>query len=371
MDARYFRLAVLSAVLLVSMGASYRTKNFVVTAPDARLATEIGQAAEKYRQELAVSWLGKPMPNWSSPCIMNVKVGENLGAGGATTFMFDRGEVYGWRMEIQGSHRRLLDSVLPHEITHMIMATRFRRPLPRWADEGAATSVEHISERTKYYRMLQKFLRSGRGISFSSMFAMTEYPSDVLPLYAQGFTLADYLIRQGGRPKFIAFMDDGLRTQNWPQAIDSHYRCGNLASLQNNWLAWVEKGCPALEPQQTAPAGPPTELLAADDRAPRQPAGLPASLPVTPGEWKSTNSSTPQLASATERLPRPQPNLIFRIPTATSPQQIVSGANNIKDIGPVVAINRADPASSPLVTQSARPQPVQKSRQIILEWRNR
>ena len=29
---------------------------------------------------------------------MTVQVGPNLGAGGATTFVFDRGEVFGWRM---------------------------------------------------------------------------------------------------------------------------------------------------------------------------------------------------------------------------------------------------------------------------------
>ena len=79
MDARHSRLAILAAILLVSMGASYRTKNFVVTAPSSQLAGEIGQAAEKYRKELAISWLGKAMPNWSSPCIMNVKVGEKSG----------------------------------------------------------------------------------------------------------------------------------------------------------------------------------------------------------------------------------------------------------------------------------------------------
>ena len=38
--------------------------------------------------------------------------------------------------------RRILDSVLPHEITHTIFATHFGQPLPRWADEGACTTVD-------------------------------------------------------------------------------------------------------------------------------------------------------------------------------------------------------------------------------------
>ena len=55
-------------------------------------------------------------------------------------------EVFGWDMKIQGSEERVLDSVLPHEVTHTIFASHFRQPLPRWADEGACTTVEHVSE---------------------------------------------------------------------------------------------------------------------------------------------------------------------------------------------------------------------------------
>ena len=104
--------------------------------------------------------------------------------------MFDRGEVFDWKMNIQGSRERILDSVLPHEVTHTIFASYFRRPLPRWADEGACTTVEHRSEIAKQERNLIEFLKTGRGIPFSQMFAMKEYPSDVMPLYAQGHSLA-------------------------------------------------------------------------------------------------------------------------------------------------------------------------------------
>ena len=89
------------------------------------------------------------MPNWAQPCPITAQVGRHLGAGGATSFVFEHGEVFGWRMTIQGSLERILDSVLPHEVTHTIFATHFRQPLPRWADEGACTTVEHASEKAK------------------------------------------------------------------------------------------------------------------------------------------------------------------------------------------------------------------------------
>src|ERR1700733_3279060 len=189
MDARLARAAVLVAAF-VSLGASYRTPNFVVSAPTPQIAEQIGKQAEAFRRDLATLWLGSPLPNWSQPCPITAQVAENLGAGGATSFMFDHGEVFGWTMTIQGSLERILDSVLPHEVTHTIFASHFRRPLPRWADEGACTTVEHAFEKNKQQVMLINFLRTDHGIAFDKLFALKEYPHDVLPLYSEGYSLA-------------------------------------------------------------------------------------------------------------------------------------------------------------------------------------
>jgi hypothetical protein len=315
MEARPARAALLAAVLLVSMGAGYRSTNFVVQTHDPRLAEQIAKASEKYRKDLAIAWLGHAMPNWAAPCTMTVRVGPNLGAGGATTFLFDRGEVYGWRMSIQGSAERIFDSVLPHEITHMILASHFRQPLPRWADEGAATSVEHASERAKHKKMLQQFLRTGRGIAFNRMFAMTEYPPDIMPLYAQGFSLAEFLIQQGGRRKYIEYLGEGLRTDDWPAATRKFYGPADLGKLQNTWLAWVGQGWPSLAPRDVRPERTPSDTMAPS-----------ATMVATSG-----------------KLPRPDPNLLHR--------------------------TRNDPRLVPVRAQVARPQPFEKSRQIVLEWR--
>ena len=123
--------------------AGYRTANFVIEAPTDDLARKLGDAAEQYRHTLAVEWTGAALPRWSRPCPITAQVAQHLGAGGATSFVFDQGEVFNWTMTIQGSEERILDSVLPHEITHTIFASYFRQPLPRWADEGACTTVEH------------------------------------------------------------------------------------------------------------------------------------------------------------------------------------------------------------------------------------
>lgn len=237
-------------------GAGYRSTNFTVDAPTPQIARQIGETAEHWRREMALEWLGKELPDWSKACPIKARVSPDLGAGGATSFVFDQGEVFGWRMEIQGSLQRILDSVLPHEVTHTIFASHFRRPLPRWADEGACTTVEHQSEISKQESMLIEFLQTHRGIPFSSMFAMKEYPQDVLPLYAQGHSLAKFLIAQRGKHTFLAFLEDGMQDENWPRAIQDTYEYRNLLTLQNAWMGWIKQGRPEILPvRETTLAG--------------------------------------------------------------------------------------------------------------------
>ncbi len=285
MEARFLR-AVFLVAIVSSLGAGYRTPNFIVNAPSPDVAAQVGKLAEQYRRDLAVEWLGEPIPNWQQPCPITVEVGPHLGAGGATSFVFDRGQVFGWQMTIQGPLDRLLDSVLPHEVTHTIFATHFRQPLPRWADEGACSTVEHRSERVKQQKMLVRFLQTRRGIAFDDMFRMKEYPRDILPLYAQGHSLATFLIAQGGKQKFVGFVGDGLQSNQWRRALSENYQIADLGKLQNTWLEWVKQGSP-----------------------------LPLNRPE--GEELAANSRMSLLGEAGAR-PRPESNLIHQVSDETS-----------------------------------------------------
>jgi hypothetical protein len=230
------------------------TPNFVVHAPDARLAKQVASEAERFRKELSQLWLGYEIKPWSERCPIQVRLDRH--AGGETSFAFvgdgvSKSTPTGWKMEIFGPPDRLLDAVLPHEITHTIFATHFGRPLPRWADEGACTTVEHHSERKKNHQMLIDFLTSSpsRGIPFNRMFTMRQYPHDILPLYAQGYSLAKFLIMQKGRREFLDYLSDGMNTQRherdsraWDVATDQHYGYRDLSELQLAWIDWVKAG---------------------------------------------------------------------------------------------------------------------------------
>ena len=246
MDARRMRAALVAVLLIVSTSvasaASYRTQNFLVTAATPQLAREIGDAAEGYRRSLALEWIGRELPPWQDKCPITAQVSTSLLPGGVTQFYFDRGRPHNWTMSVQGSRERVLDSVVPHEVLHTIFATHFGGPLPRWADEGACTVVEHSSERSKQERLLYRFLQTQKGIPFNEMYRMSEYPNDPLPLYSQGYSLTRFLIAQGGKRRFVEYVGDGMRTRNWQASTKKHYGFENLSDLQVRWLAWVGDG---------------------------------------------------------------------------------------------------------------------------------
>jgi hypothetical protein len=307
MDARLPRLALLVCALS-SLGATYATPNFVVSAPTQEIAEQVGKAAEHYRVALAQEWLGRTLPKWYKPCSISVKVGQ-MGAGGATTFAFDRGEVFGWRMNVQGSLERILDSVIPHEVSHTIFACHFRRPLPRWADEGAATLAEDESERKRQRLLLQQILKDDRRIPLRQLLAIKEYPKDmqqVLTLYAEGYSLADFLVETGGKARYLHFVN-AAHQQGWDRALKHYYELDSVEALDKVWNEWIMAGSPRLnlpagqhlaatEASRTSNPQPRTSLTDAIVRS-QTPDNPNAERGMRNAEWSTQQSAPPTSAA--------------------------------------------------------------------------
>jgi hypothetical protein len=236
--AKRQQLALALISVFVSMGASYRTPNFRVEAPTAEVAQQVGTAAERYRKEQAVQWLGRELPAWSTPCPVEVAITLDRPAG-MTTFFFQDDRLLRQSMRIEGGLDRLLASTLPHEVTHTVFAEHFRRPLPRWADEGAAVLSENDREKARQDRLLRQILRSGRAIPLSRLFALTDYPTDVAALYAQGYSVCAFLVRAKGRIIYLDFLAYGMR-KGWDSAAHTYYGYRDVDDLEAAWLRQIK-----------------------------------------------------------------------------------------------------------------------------------
>jgi len=221
-------LLLMMPLLLCAAGdaAEYATPNFTVNAETAALAQTVGDAAEYHRAQHAREWIGAELPKWAAPCPIQVKTGA-LGAGGITSFNFKNGHVYDWGMIIQGTPEKVVTTVLPHEVLHTIFASHYRRSIPRWADEGAATYVEDAAEKKRIRLTAAQVVGTTEQIPIRQLLKMTEYPTEgraVAVMYAQGFYLVEYLVDQKGKREFIAFLETYFKNgRDWDTAFKTHY----------------------------------------------------------------------------------------------------------------------------------------------------
>lgn len=233
-------LAARKAILLcfgiaASLGASYRTDNFVVDADSPEVARRVGDAAEKYRAKIARLWLGHDLPAWTDPCILEVSESPEAKRGGSSTFFFDNGRVLGQRLQVRGALADLLPKVLPHEVTHSILAGYFGRPVPRWADEGTAILSEDEAEKSRRDRQMLAILDSKRGAyALEDLFDVRRYPDDLRVFYAQSYSITRFLIELADRPTFLLFLGSGMR-DGWDRAVRRHYSFDDVAELEQAW----------------------------------------------------------------------------------------------------------------------------------------
>ncbi len=274
-------------------GATHRTTNFAVSAPSAKTAATVAEATERHRRELAKRWLGKELPDAKGPIPVKVVLTAG-GAGGATTFTFSAADgktppgVTSTAMELHGPLNQLLGSNVPHEVMHVVLATHFGRPLPRWADEGIAVLAESDAEQKNHDVRARELLNAGRAIRLGTLLRMTEYPRDMIVLYAQGYSVCRFLLARGAadphpgsppdlrahktvqyttaagtheariargdrEPALLAFLALGMSensAESWALAAKEVYGFDSLDALEQ---AWIDSLRPPPAPPGAAP----------------------------------------------------------------------------------------------------------------------
>ena len=93
--------------------------------------------------------------------------GQPEDSPGFSTMGMNGGRIIARRVNLRADHPTLLPAVLPHEITHVILADLFpTQQIPRWADEGMAVLSEPADEQQRRAADLDEPL-AGQGSSRS------------------------------------------------------------------------------------------------------------------------------------------------------------------------------------------------------------
>jgi hypothetical protein len=289
--------------------ATVVTANFVVKAGSGRVARLVAEAAERHRKELALRWLGKELPVWHKRCPIRVNVSAQ-GLNGSTSFAFDRGKVLNRDMRLEGPLDRILSSSLPHEVTHVVFADALGGPVPRWADEGSAILSEDEDERQRHDLLARRILDTpGRAIPLRRLLPMTGYPTDVMALYAQGYSVTRFLVERKDHKTFVAFVKQGADA-GWDEALQARYRLRDVKGLEDAWLAWLRAQRPPPKPEVVGPV-PPGER----EEGAVAPVGA---APVTGMAW----------------LPRSEDRILLELPSVTVYEPKTSWVQRDGDKGP-------------------------------------
>jgi hypothetical protein len=216
--------------------------NFVVEGTTEEAARLITEAAEKQRTEQAKLWLGKALPAWIAPCTIRVSLCEGRPSGG-TTFDYRRSP-HTACMFLNGPLPAILDGVLPHEVGHTVLAEHFRRPIPRWADEGAAILSETGGAPKLHQKRARELLANGRAMRLTHLFGLRDYPADVGPLYAEGYSVSRFLVEKKDRATYLKFITAGM-TDGWESAVSSSYGYESIDALEQAWIASLRESAKA------------------------------------------------------------------------------------------------------------------------------
>jgi hypothetical protein len=133
------------------------------------------------------------------------------------------------------------DSVLPHEMTHIIFREFIGQKvnLPLWMDEGVACSQEKSS--------LQGRLKVAKNLVNQAIYInlnrLTEIKDDTLVVpqvfYAEAASLIVFLLDKYGKDKFLDFSRDLRDGAVWRDALKNTYGFQDLNDMENKWKEYV------------------------------------------------------------------------------------------------------------------------------------
>jgi len=250
----------------------HETANFRIFHCDARLAAAAGDAAESVRAEQAKRW-GSPALQrpWTPRCEIHLyptgrtfaqATGQPENSPGFSTMFTNGNRVTARRTSLRADHPQLLTAVLPHEVTHVVLADLFTvQQIPRWADEGIAVLAEPNAEQNLRAAELQGPLETGQVFDISKLMSM-DYPEakDWSLYYAQSVSLTRFLVEQGTPEKFLQFVRDLPRTGT-EAALRDGYRINGLAELQDRWQEYARQQLTTLKEARRRPSALPSATV--------------------------------------------------------------------------------------------------------------
>lgn len=235
----YLVLAALLAASLfnapIEAAGLAQSENFIVMAPNQALADDVLKAAEKHRKEVAAQWLGAPLPPSIGAAIIHFELSEVEDSG--MTWAIDSPERKYHKVWLETSRPRAVGATLKHEITHVVLATRFPSRLPTWVEEGCASFADDADRLRTRKSILDWYARTNKWPSLHPVLNAPAMAATDQTSYAIAASLTDFLMNRGGREKLLSFAES-VQQKGLSSALNRHYQIDGVQELNDQWKSW-------------------------------------------------------------------------------------------------------------------------------------
>jgi hypothetical protein len=224
--------------------------NFRILYADHDLAEQVARAAEAAREAQTKRWTGSaPRGPWSPRCdiylyptarIFSQMTGQPEESPGFSTMGMNGGRIIARRINLRADHPNLVPAILPHEVTHVVLADLFpHKQIPRWADEGMAVLSEPGSEQRLRAADLEEPLSSGKLFKVQDLMVM-DYPDGQFwgLYYAQSVSLTRFLVEQGTPTQFVEFVQ-GCQRNGHEAELRRVYKIEGMDELHQRWVSYA------------------------------------------------------------------------------------------------------------------------------------
>ena len=231
--------------------APIETANFRVIHNNRALAERLAKEAEIARETLVTRWTGQLAAEpWTPRCdiflyssaeTFSTETGQPKDSPGFSTMGMNSGKIVSRRINLRADHPNVLKAILPHEVTHVVLADLFpTQQIPRWADEGISVLSEPPSEQAIRAAELQDPLSSGKLFRVHDLMVM-DYPDNQYwgLYYAQSVSLTRFMVELGTPQQFVSFVK-AAQLNGTESALKQVYKIQGEADLQSKWLDYAK-----------------------------------------------------------------------------------------------------------------------------------
>jgi tetratricopeptide (TPR) repeat protein len=217
---------------------------------DADFGERVAQIAETTRAAMFKKWFGHDGVEWEPICELVMHPGAasytqmtsvpGNSPGHSRIESDPSGRIIARRMDMRMDGPNILDAVLPHETTHVVLAGMFgNAPVPRWADEGIAVLTEPNEKVEQHRRNLHKHHKDGQLFGLKELMELKDYPQPrkISAFYAQSVALCEFLTAERDAKTLTDFVKDGVRN-GYETALQRHYSL-TFPQLEERWTQKV------------------------------------------------------------------------------------------------------------------------------------